>query len=109
MRGSVKYQIEGAIKAWAGLYPDVKAIICPAYPEMGRTIEAGHLYVNGVPVNETASGKDPICPVHSSSMQKLLPDAQVIRVIRSIICRHLLKIVNINRSLLMLKRTKISQ
>ncbi|AGI33748.2 TPA: four-carbon acid sugar kinase family protein [Mannheimia haemolytica] len=78
MRGSVKYQIEGAIKAWAGLYPDVKAIICPAYPEMGRTIEAGHLYVNGVPVNETASGKDPICPVHSSSMQKLLPDAQVI-------------------------------
>lgn len=36
MRGSVKYQIEGAIKAWAGLYPDVKAIICPAYPEMGR-------------------------------------------------------------------------
>uniref|UniRef100_Q0I3E2 Four-carbon acid sugar kinase family protein n=1 Tax=Histophilus somni (strain 129Pt) TaxID=205914 RepID=Q0I3E2_HISS1 len=78
MRGSVKYQIEGAIEVWASLYPDVKAIICPAYPEMGRTIEAGHLYVNSVPVKETASGKDPICPVLSSSMQELLPDAQVI-------------------------------
>ncbi|TLU74855.1 four-carbon acid sugar kinase family protein [Mannheimia varigena] len=78
MRGSVKYQIEGAIEVWASLYPNVKAIICPAYPEMGRTIEAGHLYVNSVPVNETASGKDPICPVLSSSMQELLPDAQVI-------------------------------
>ncbi|HDV7284125.1 TPA: four-carbon acid sugar kinase family protein [Mannheimia haemolytica] len=78
MRGSVKYQIEGAIEAWSSLYPEAKAIICPAYPEMGRTIEAGHLYVNGVPVNETASGKDPICPVLSSSMQELLPDAQVI-------------------------------
>lgn len=36
MRGSVKYQIEGAIEAWASLYPDVKAIICPAYPGNGE-------------------------------------------------------------------------
>ncbi|HBO38841.1 MAG TPA: hypothetical protein DD638_09280, partial [Pasteurellaceae bacterium] len=38
-------------------------------------IENGCLYVNGVPVNETASGKDTICPVTSSLMTALLPDA----------------------------------
>ncbi|ABR73823.1 hypothetical protein CBG46_03110 [Actinobacillus succinogenes] len=75
MRGSVSHQIEGALAAWETLYPDSKAVICPAYPEMGRTIENGNLYVNGVPVNETASGKDAICPVTSSSMQDLLPEA----------------------------------
>lgn len=79
MRGSVRYQIEGALEAWSAIYPNAKAIICPTYPEMGRTIENGHLYVNKIPVNETASGKDPICPVLSSSMQNLLPDAQVIK------------------------------
>ncbi|MDG2952131.1 four-carbon acid sugar kinase family protein [Exercitatus varius] len=75
MRGSVNYQIKGALAAWETLYPDTKAVICPAYPTMGRTIENGHLYVNGTPVNETASGKDAICPVKSSSMQDLLPEA----------------------------------
>lgn len=75
MRGSVNYQIKGALAAWETLYPHTKAVICPAYPTMGRTIENGHLYVNGTPVNETASGKDAICPVKSSSMQDLLPEA----------------------------------
>lgn len=75
MRGSVHHQIKGALSAWENLYPNAKAIICSAYPEMGRTIEDGHLYVNGIPVNETASGKDVICPVVSSSMQELLPEA----------------------------------
>lgn len=75
MRGSVDFQIKGALKAWKILYPNAKAIICSAYPEMGRTIENGHLYVNGVPVNETASGKDAICPVISSYLPDLLPEA----------------------------------
>ncbi|MDH2999538.1 hypothetical protein A1D23_05455 [Chelonobacter oris] len=83
MRGSVAYQIEGALEAWRTRYPDAKAIICPAYPEMGRTIEQGKLYVNGIAVNETASGKDPICPVLSASMETLLPQASIISNISS--------------------------
>ncbi|MGR3806781.1 four-carbon acid sugar kinase family protein [Pasteurella testudinis] len=78
MRGSVAYQIEGALQAWRLRYPEAKAVICPAYPEMGRTIEQGCLYVNGIPVHETASGRDPICPVPSASMDKLLPQAAII-------------------------------
>jgi len=75
MRGSVQHQINGALKAWSSLHPEAKAIICPAYPEMGRTIKKGHLHVNEIPVNETASGKDAICPVYSSLMTDLLPNA----------------------------------
>lgn len=75
MRGSVHYQIKGALKAWKNLYHNAKAVICSAYPAMGRTIENGHLYVNGIPVNETPSGKDAICPVDSSYLPDLLPEA----------------------------------
>lgn len=75
MRGSVQFQIKGALKAWKMLYPNARAIICSAYPAMGRTIENGHLYVNGIPVNETPSGKDAICPVGSSYLLDLLPEA----------------------------------
>ncbi|MFD0966671.1 four-carbon acid sugar kinase family protein [Seminibacterium arietis] len=78
MRGSVKHQIEGAIDAWSEIYPNVKAIICPAYPVMGRTIKNGILYVNNVPVNQTPSGKDPICPVNSSSMIALIPNSELL-------------------------------
>jgi uncharacterized protein YgbK (DUF1537 family) len=42
---------------------------------MGRTIEKGVLRVHGIPVNETASGKDIISPVMSASMTELLPGA----------------------------------
>lgn len=44
---------------------------------MGRTIEAGHLYVNSVPVKETAEQRSYL-PCTVFTMQKLLPDAQVI-------------------------------
>ena len=81
MRGSVQYQIEGALAAWSKKYPEAKAVICCAYPDMGRTIENGYLYVNGVPVHESASGKDPICPVLSSDMKELLPDSYILTYI----------------------------
>ncbi|MDO5090259.1 MAG: four-carbon acid sugar kinase family protein [Cardiobacteriaceae bacterium] len=75
MRGSVAEQIAGALKAWHAVYPDAQAIVCPAYPAMGRTIENGRLLVNGVPVNDTPSGRDAICPVPTAQMAELLPDA----------------------------------
>ncbi|WKT00100.1 four-carbon acid sugar kinase family protein [Gallibacterium salpingitidis] len=80
MRGSVKYQIAGALNAWKTIYPNAKAVICSAYPEMGRTIEDGILYVNGIPVEDTPSGKDAICPVLSSRMQELLPESVALQI-----------------------------
>lgn len=73
MRGSVAEQIEGTLDAWGIARPDVFALVCPAYPAMGRTVENGRLLVNGVGVDSTPFGRDPVTPVPTSDMAVLLP------------------------------------
>jgi uncharacterized protein YgbK (DUF1537 family) len=48
-----------------------KLLIAPAFPSAGRTVEAGRVYVDGVPVDETAFGRDPTLPVRESSVPAL--------------------------------------
>ena len=73
MRGSVPGQIAGALRAWSARHPEACAVVCPAYPHMGRTVESNRLLVHGQPVHETAIGRDPISPVRTSEMSSLLP------------------------------------
>lgn len=44
----------------------------PAYPRLGRTVEEGCLFINGVPAMETALGRDPIDPLTSSRVSEIL-------------------------------------
>lgn len=76
MRGSVPGQVAGALAAWRARYPDARAIVCPAYPQMGRTVESNRLLVHGEPVERTAFGRDPVTPVKTSDMVTLLPASQ---------------------------------
>ena len=48
---------------------------------MGRTIENGYLYVNGVPVHESASGKDPILSGFVIRYEGTLPDSYILTYI----------------------------
>jgi len=48
-----------------------KLLIAPAFPSAGRTVEEGRVLVDGVPVHETAFGKDPTLPVRESSIPAL--------------------------------------
>ena len=73
MRGSVPGQIAGALAAWRTKHPDARAVVCPAYPRMGRTVESNQLLVRGEPVNRTAIAHDPVTPVLTSDMTELLP------------------------------------
>ena len=75
MRGSVPGQIAGALRAWRTRHADACAVVCPAYPHMGRTVESNRLLVHGQPVHETAIGRDPVSPVRTSEMSSLLPSA----------------------------------
>jgi uncharacterized protein YgbK (DUF1537 family) len=75
MRGSVQGQVAGALAAWRTRYPDARAVVCPAYPRMGRTVESNRLLVQGEPVDRTAFGRDPVTPVTTSDMAMLLPPA----------------------------------
>jgi uncharacterized protein YgbK (DUF1537 family) len=80
MRGSVPGQVAGAIAAWQTRHADARAIVCPAYPAMGRTIESNRLLVNGEPVERTAFGRDPVSPVTTGDMSVLLPISPCISI-----------------------------
>ncbi|WP_035771309.1 four-carbon acid sugar kinase family protein [Arthrobacter sp. Br18] len=73
MRGSVEAQVAGALDAWQERHPGCIAVVCPAYPAMGRTIENGLLRVNGSPIEDTPAGRDPVTPVPTSEFSALLP------------------------------------
>lgn len=74
LRGEFKAEIDAAREAWGA---DTVAVICPAFPATGRTVEQGILYVNGKPVTETSAATDPVTPVTESHIPTLLGCAHV--------------------------------
>jgi uncharacterized protein YgbK (DUF1537 family) len=47
-------------------------LLCPAFPQEGRTIIDGIAYLHGVPLHETSLKNDPQHPIQSSDVQVLL-------------------------------------
>lgn len=68
LRGNIGAELEGAMDA-VGNRP---MYFAPAFPKAGRTTNGGVQYVNGVPVSETAFGKDPFEPVRHSSVARII-------------------------------------
>lgn len=81
VRGSIAAQVDGALEALGG---EVLAVICPAYPQMGRTLHEAVLLVDGVPVADTSLRDDPATPVRSSDMRQLVPSAAVLQRANSV-------------------------
>lgn len=73
MRGSVAAQIVGAVDGWNLSHAGSFAIVCPAYPAMGRTVRGGRILVGDVPVDETGFADDPVTPVATSLLGELVP------------------------------------
>ncbi len=48
------------------------AVACPAFPRAGRTVYAGHLFVNGVPLNESPMKDHPLNPMRDSDLRRVL-------------------------------------
>ncbi len=68
LRGPIGAELE-AIQ-WAADFR--QAIVCPAYPSTGRTVEDGTLLVYGQPVSETPIGRELISPVRESHIPTLI-------------------------------------
>jgi len=79
MRGSIAAQISGALAAWRTVHPTAGAVVCPAYPRMGRTVVANRLLVGGEQVDTTPIGRDPITPVTTSDLGALIPGSSHVR------------------------------
>ncbi len=73
LRGSVAAEIAAARKSSGR----AKLIIAPAFPDAGRTTQAGVVYVNGQPVSQTAFAADPLNPVKESDLGVLLRAAGI--------------------------------
>ncbi|MET3619702.1 3-oxo-tetronate kinase [Burkholderia ambifaria] len=48
------------------------AIACPAFPENGRTIFRGHLFVGDVPLNESGMEHHPLTPMKDANLVRVL-------------------------------------
>lgn len=73
LRGPVADEIA---TAWASS-GRAKLVIAPAFPDAGRTTQAGVVYVHGQPVSQTAFAADPLNPVKESDLGVLLHAADI--------------------------------
>ena len=47
-------------------------IVCPAFPENGRTVYQGHLFVNDVLLNESGMQNHPLTPMKDADLRRVL-------------------------------------
>lgn len=79
LRGNIGAEVEGFMEgACLSL-----SLIAPAHPLNGRTTEDDIHRVGGVPVAETEAGRDPVTPVRSSSLSRVVA-AQCTRLVSHI-------------------------
>lgn len=74
LRGAFRAEIDAARAAWRD---DAIAVVCPAFPDTGRTVRGGVLYVDDKPVTETSAATDPVTPVTESHIPTLLGATQI--------------------------------
>jgi 3-dehydrotetronate 4-kinase len=55
-------------------------IACPAFPATGRSIYQGHLFVNGVPLNESGMRDHPLTPMRDSDLRRVLQRQSALKV-----------------------------
>jgi D-threonate/D-erythronate kinase len=69
---TLRGNISAELGALSELFPTWRIGYAPAYPALGRTVKEGILYVDGVPVSETAFAEDILNPVRVSSIAAVL-------------------------------------
>ncbi|MCY0386605.1 four-carbon acid sugar kinase family protein [Robbsia sp. Bb-Pol-6] len=55
-------------------------IACPAFPENGRTIFRGHLFVQDVPLNESGMQNHPLTPMTDANLVRVLQSQTAMKV-----------------------------
>lgn len=71
---TLRGNISAELRALLALRPHSRIVYVPAYPALGRTVRNGSLYVDGVPVHESAFARDALNPIRECSIASLLGD-----------------------------------
>jgi len=61
--------VADALAAELGIH---RLLFCPAFPENGRTVHCGHLFVDGVPLSESGMRNHPLNPMTDSNLVRVL-------------------------------------
>ena len=69
---TLRGNIGGELCGIASASPGEPLFYVPAYPEMGRTVRGGHLYVDGIRVSDTEFASDALNPVTSSYIPDII-------------------------------------
>ena len=69
---TAKGNIGPVAKALMQLLDSNQTIYCPAFPENGRTVKSGDLYVNEIPLAESPMKDHPLTPMTDSNLMRLL-------------------------------------
>lgn len=69
LRGHVRAELDAAFRASGRK----RLVFAPAFPAAGRTTVGGVQLVGGIPVSETAYGRDPVHPARHSVLADLVP------------------------------------
>jgi uncharacterized protein YgbK (DUF1537 family) len=73
LRGNIAAEFRALIHA----YPGRRIVYAPAFPDQGRTVRGGELFVHGQPLAGTAFAHDPLNPVRSGCIPDLLEESGV--------------------------------
>jgi D-threonate/D-erythronate kinase len=71
---ALRGHIAAEFRALQHAFPDRALLYAPAYPEMGRTVKNGRLFLWGTPVHESVFACDLLNPVRESDISVLLGD-----------------------------------
>jgi uncharacterized protein YgbK (DUF1537 family) len=74
LRGNIAVEFE----ALQAVFPNRRIVYAPAYPELGRTVKDGRLFVHGIPVNESDFANDRWSQVRDSSVHALVRNVNVL-------------------------------
>ena len=66
-----------ALRADSG---DTIVLVTPAFPETGRTVYQGNLFVGSVPLNESPLKDHPLNPMHDSNLVRVLARQSTIKI-----------------------------
>lgn len=76
LRGNIGAELEAMLRASKR---DAVAYL-PSYPDAGRVVRQGVLRVDGIPLEETEYARDPLNPVRTSSIAKLIAEQTALPV-----------------------------
>lgn len=67
-RGNLGIEIEAMLEALDA----PGALICPAFPQLGRTVHQGSIHLHGVPLDQSEFARDPLWPATTASLAEIL-------------------------------------